>query len=425
MNMEKEKIKENFGKLRKSPLFTLSLGSKELFHSNFLYWLINAGILGTEKNGKEITGKELFTKAFNIISDKPMVPTGNWIAKREKMNFDLSLWENEKVVSKNGKEEIKEKCILVIENKLKSVPRASQIQEYQNKFKDKNESVPGFILLTLMENFPDRGRIEVLGCEILSYRQLASQLSYEIENIKFSKEYFHQLIKDYCDFVLLLAAIGEEDKISKKKSLMLDFDKQFDELRILQLMQALRVGELYSLIHYELDKDKKYKDIKFNTGYGRNGGAFLEIFYAPGEGRDAETGKEQEKEDKKGFEEPSHRSIGIQIQDNRYSHFVCPLDNAQQDFENVEKKFKGFFASSNKQFPELISEGNISFDKNNSGDNKILLSFQSKKEGYSPRFAYQYAIIPQDADYGLIVDQVVKDIDFILENFKEKDLENE
>lgn len=421
--MESDKIKRNLRKLKDSPLFILSLGSKELFHSNFLYGLINAGVLGT-LDGKNITGRELFTKAFNIISEKPVVPTGNWEAKREKMNFDLSLWENEKVVSKKGKEEIKEKCVLVIENKMKSVPRASQIQDYQNKFKDKNESVPNFVLLTLMENFPDREKIEGLGCEILSYRQLAYQLAYEIKNIKFSNEYFHLLIEDYCNFVLLLSGIGEDDKISKKKNLMLDFDKQFDELGILQLMQALRVGELYSLIHYELDKDKKYKDIKFNTGYGRNGGAFLEIFYACGEGRDNETGKEQEKEDKKGFEEPSHRSIGIQIQDNRYSHFVCPLDNAQKDLENVKKKFKGFFALSNKQFPELISGGNISFDKNNSGDNKILLSFQSKKEGYQPRFAYQYAVIPQDADYGLIVDQVVKDIDFILDNFNEKDLEN-
>ena len=32
-------MKDTIEKLKKSPLFNLSLSSKELFHSNFLYWV--------------------------------------------------------------------------------------------------------------------------------------------------------------------------------------------------------------------------------------------------------------------------------------------------------------------------------------------------------------------------------------------------
>ena len=37
--MKEFKIKKISGKLKKSPIFNLSLGSKELFHSNFIDWL--------------------------------------------------------------------------------------------------------------------------------------------------------------------------------------------------------------------------------------------------------------------------------------------------------------------------------------------------------------------------------------------------
>lgn len=443
MEENKSDIEKSLEKLKDSPLFVLSLGSKELFHSNFLYWLINAGVLGTEENGKEITGKELFTNVFNILCKGNIIPSVNLVARREKMKLDLSLWtvktdnKGKTIYTDKGIEK-EDKCLLVIENKMKSVPSVNQIVEYIHKFEE--DEVPKFILLTLMEKFPDRDKIEYptkemlkewkikqLNCKIVTYKDLVAKLKESIRDIQFSNKYFENLISDYCTFVDILSQLGDINKISENSSMMLNLDYDinhgFEKLRILQLVQAIRVGILYYLIRTEFDKDKKYKNIKFNTGYGQNGGAFLEIFFAPGIGRDNETGKEQKKEDNKGYQEPSHRSIGVQIQENRYAHFVCPLDKRNDD-DNIDNNcvndFEGFFFKNNKTFQQKFSEKGF---KSNQCKNLTLLSFkgESKKGEYHPRFVYQYAIIPDRADYKFIVDQIVNDINYIINKYKNPD----
>ena len=74
--------------IEKSPMFQLSLGSKELFHTNFLYWLWKA-----EPN------------AFWIIMSKFGIKTddkGSLAVKRECEHFDLSI-VHETVKKKRGK----------------------------------------------------------------------------------------------------------------------------------------------------------------------------------------------------------------------------------------------------------------------------------------------------------------------------------
>lgn len=455
MKEDKFDIEKNLKKLESSPLFALSLGSKELFHSNFLYWLINAGVLGTKEDGQEITGRKLFCDIIQELSGIDINPHENWVARREKMNFDLSLWTlktNKKGEIKKNKNRqvIDDRCILIIENKLKSVPNYNQIKEYKDKLIKGNLGEPKLVLLTLMENFPDKEGIKNEGCKIVSYRKLIKILKKEAETIFFKKDYYKELIFDYCSFVDSLCSLGEEDTdISINKSLMLNLDPEFNDLRILQLVQAIRVGELYFLLHKEFEKDKeRYKDIKFNTGYGQNGGAFIEILYAPvrGEktGRNEYNGKEEEKIEWKkskgkvkkishGFLHQTHRSIGVQIQADRYAHFVCPLDYVEtpnkkisdedkisQDKNWVEKDFEGFFFENNITFQQKFSEKGF---KSNQCKNLTLLSFkgESKKGEYHPRFVYQYAIIPDRADYKFIVDQIVNDINYIINKYKNSD----
>lgn len=64
-------------KIEKSPMFQLSLGSKELFHTNFLYWLWKA-----EPNAFwRIMG------SFGIKTDDK----GSLVVKREWEHLDLSI----------------------------------------------------------------------------------------------------------------------------------------------------------------------------------------------------------------------------------------------------------------------------------------------------------------------------------------------
>ena len=92
-------------KLKESPLFNLSLGSKELFHSNFLYWLGN-------KYPNEF-GK-IFKKFLKIETDDNEAKD----FQREKSNIDLSF------KYKDGQQ-------ILIENKVKSIPYIEQLQNHK------------------------------------------------------------------------------------------------------------------------------------------------------------------------------------------------------------------------------------------------------------------------------------------------------
>lgn len=428
MNISHNKTDEILSNLESSPLFALSLGSKELFHSNFLYWLINAGVLGNKEDGKEITGRELFCELIKEVSGINIIPNEKWIARREKMNFDLSLWtvktdDNGNIIYTDKGLEEESKCLLVIENKMKSVPYVKQIVKYIHKFKE--DETPRFILLTLMENFPDRKKIEEptpeqlnewrikeLDCKIVSYKELVKKLKANYKDIQFSKSYFKDLISDYIKFVDILSQLDNTSNESENSSMMLNLDYDvnhgFEKLRILQLVQAIRVGVLYSLISKAKEKDKeKYKDIKFHTGYGRNGGQFLEVAYVPNiTGRDEETGKEI-----KG-EEPTHYSLGIQVQGHQYAHFICPLSDSQKTSDTADK-FTVHFAKSNSEFQKLMKKRN--FKTKSHLHNLPFRSFGG--------FSFQTVEIPDDATYGFVVSQIMDDLNMLVDNFKESDLE--
>src|SRR4051794_31150414 len=93
-------------RLERSPLFNLSLSSKELFHSNFLDWLCKL---------YPVEAGNLFASFLTVLPDSikgPIVKT-----YRELANIDLTL------LYENGE-------TLIIENKVKSLPYLGQLEEY-------------------------------------------------------------------------------------------------------------------------------------------------------------------------------------------------------------------------------------------------------------------------------------------------------
>ena len=86
---------------KKSIICTLSLSSKELFHSNMIGWLI--------ENNLDF--------ARNIL-ERPDLDSERKV-EREKYNFDL-------LVTANGEK-------FVIENKVKSLPDYQQLEGYRRK----------------------------------------------------------------------------------------------------------------------------------------------------------------------------------------------------------------------------------------------------------------------------------------------------
>jgi len=228
---------ETIKKLKESPLFNLSLSSKELFHSNFLYWIGN-------KYPSEFG--DLFSKYLN---KKPNDLSIKEIF-REKENIDLSFNYS------NGQE-------VLIENKVKSVPYIKQLAKYSEKHTDNKN----YILLSLSEPifFESKETLKINGAtwHYLSYSKLQTMLKKKFSDI--SDQYHKQIINDYCDFLSGLIKINEHCRIDEKD--LFDFhsiktNKLYRELIDIRL-HDFYLKKKYGLIAFEVyEKLKEPKDNK-------------------------------------------------------------------------------------------------------------------------------------------------------------------
>lgn len=214
---------ETIEKLKESPLFNLSLASKELFHSNFLCWL-------GENEPKS------FYKILNTLLGK--ANTINWDSldklkiEREFKNYDICIKSDEQI-------------LLIIENKVKSIPDRSQLCRY----KEANSDEVKYILLSLMEKFPDKEKIKDDGWIIVSYNELSDAIKkqFNYKNILYHKF----LIDDYCSFISDLHAIQENWHIGPDVRYFYD---TIDEktIRIHDLCEKNRYTQMLAMLNEEL-----------------------------------------------------------------------------------------------------------------------------------------------------------------------------
>lgn len=139
---------DTYMELQKSPMFQLSLASKELFHSNFLAWIGSWDYGEEKKRGKNHPFRQLMQElgASHALDDSWGT---QWYVAREYRNFDLCVLsrmpdefqeekdqENDEEEGNNPKNDVR--VLLVLENKVKSIPNIEQLQEYQEKVLDIN-----------------------------------------------------------------------------------------------------------------------------------------------------------------------------------------------------------------------------------------------------------------------------------------------
>lgn len=101
-----EELKEIKDRLKKNPIYALSLGSRELFHSNLLGWIF-----------------EQYPEFLQAIYSGP-IPEGITV-QREKSNFDLLIEFPEQ----------SSLAAIIVELKIKDVPRADQLEGYTEKLR--------------------------------------------------------------------------------------------------------------------------------------------------------------------------------------------------------------------------------------------------------------------------------------------------
>ena len=117
--------------LKNSPMFHLSLSSKELFHSNLLAWL-----------AEDPDTRELFVevlKLFGLENSQARdlaegIRKDKYMVLREYNNFDFCICEKlENNDDESDEKSLVGKIVLVLENKFKSIPYEKQLKEYIEK----------------------------------------------------------------------------------------------------------------------------------------------------------------------------------------------------------------------------------------------------------------------------------------------------
>jgi len=202
-------------KLKASPLFYLFLSSRELFHSNFWFWLSTLNKTETAK----------------LFSEKPI--TGDITFKREhnqsngEFKASVDLYVEKKIA---------------IENKVKDFPTSSQLDRIKQSF---GPSEIDFVLTTLFWS----SDLSFDGWIVKTYRTISDS----IEPCKFTNDpYYQSLISDYKQFTFNLSELSEQLEIRQEYDFAISLNKvlygKLNEIKLWEGFQKLRASHL--LIHF-------------------------------------------------------------------------------------------------------------------------------------------------------------------------------
>ena len=364
-------------KIEKSPMFQLSLGSKELFHTNFLYWLWKA-----EPNAFwRIMG------SFGIKTDDK----GSLVVKREWEHFDLSIVHvtDRKKKGKDGKIEIFDTIVAVIENKVKSIPRIEQLEKYNTKIKD-NECKK--ILLTLINpGFGDKKE----GWECYTYEKYRDYIKDCLTIIE--NDYDRCIIEDYYNMIDTLISFKDEwlrEDFSSMKYMDIfkgSSVKDYIDLRINDLRHKTIFSKIFSSLEVNLKDDKLEPRIGTTEDIFKNN-----IPLTIGYGMTNATGLIEAK-----VIINADYLLGIQVQGYQYRHFI-EFSNSSCVKEFIRKELQDKFGQNHKE------EFDIS--------NKKICSYKNS-EG-KKAFQYVYRRIRADETVDDVVKKIVDDVKYLMNKYR-------
>jgi hypothetical protein len=218
----------NIELLKQSPMFNLSLSSKELFHSNFIDWLITI-----DNQSMSSLFSNLLKKDFEILQ-----------CNREKNNFDL-------YIDCSGHQQI------IIENKFKSIITDQQLAKYSEKLKDHNSQN---VLLSLNLTDYERSLANKYSWIAVSYTELCD----ELQKISFKDKYHQMMVDDYCKFITEVSSYFSNKNYSRYSlDDMYSEYKKLLEIRLHDISQKILFNYILRELNIKLKKDNK----SFVNGY--------------------------------------------------------------------------------------------------------------------------------------------------------------
>ena len=300
-------------KLKKSPVFAMSLGSKELFHSNFWAFLMEH--------------KDYKALLYSLFPE--LEPSEKVEIRREYKNRDI-------VIICNNKE-------FVIENKIKSYPDLEQLKRYG---KDPNMA---FGIVTGINKppfeLPDKWRF-------VSYSSIAKRLKDVITDDK----YLESVVADYCD---VLDSINSLMSLSLKEtdgrlSYWSPSIALLDDIRLMDVFRKLKADDFAiqcNELNIEIPKLLNgHKGWEFYISRSfHNGRATLSF------------------ELLKYIDEQYKGQVGIQIEDNQFRLFLGLAEGTTKTLDeifNAGMRLGWFDSSFNKKINRKIFGFDTSMSKN-------------------------------------------------------------
>lgn len=397
-----ENREERLGKLlEESPMFALSLSSKELFHSNFLYWI------GTRH-------RDLFLAICKDLGcfthwEKEDWEREDWVVKREYNNYDLCIERN------------KDDIPFVLENKVKSIPYKEQLDKYAEKLEALKNPPKDLVLLSLITDFSDKKAIINEGkWKVKSYMDLYNAIVRN-KNKFVDNQYDLFLIEDYCLFIKCLHELAETWEVKPS-------DSYLSKVNTKKICKELRIEDLYNKIWYNqavyMLKDglEVLKEIKVVCGadikeikeskYLPLENIFINWGFTHGQGLLEAKVKVSDQ-----------YVLLIQLQGNRYCHGVEWIKSCWQSHTK-------YWADTQKD--ELIRQ--LSFFQFEGNDNvrfpdvceSEVVPARSAKDGsriynkYGDRFLYQSKKISSNASVSEVLNAIIEEISSIIRESKSK-----
>ena len=240
---------EMIEKLNKSTLFRLSLGSKELFHSNFLAWLAENSLAFNQAIFEFLDLRECCIKPTTI--------------NREKEHIDL--WLEYEIQENQNTPKVK----VFIENKVKSIPYKSQLDAYAEKQESKKEKDVEnyYILLSLYRpSFIDHndtyesqlGNGKSVTWHYLSYATLERLLMENVVEYFIIGTYEAFILKDYIEFIHELNHMGDyiRDSVENKQFFLSHPNQDWDDFN------RVRMGDFYEKFRYAILAEYLYDELE-------------------------------------------------------------------------------------------------------------------------------------------------------------------
>jgi len=262
-----KKIEETIQQLKSSPLFYLFVSSRELFHSNFWYWL-------STLNPKETA--KLFSTDNNLPKDIKFIREHNQRNDKDKSKIDLYITDSQDTN-------------IVIENKVKDFPKVEQLDRIKKTFTNLNSQ---FVLVTLFHC----NDITFDGWKMITYKEISEKINPE----NFTIDKYHQsLIQDYIYLTRNLSKLTELLDLSPNYDFAIshnkDLYKKLNEIKLWEGYQKLRASHL-------ITKYQESNEVEMYVGYGINNQKATIDFVL-------------------GLED--NYRIGIQLEDNQFRKFVA------------------------------------------------------------------------------------------------------